>query len=194
MNILNRSVKEAKGESTAAKTKAKVEEEKVSLSDVDSMISSGKIGGGSTTSADVRGTLLKKSGGKHRRQHWNKRFFVLTPLSFRLSYYKNAAAHEAGKDALGDIDVNNGTTLFLKEVSKNGACRFTLASATRELKLRAPNEAEYHKWCDALKPLVGTFRDLVDDGDASQSRPGPPGYKVPRDRAAPALLAHRSPP
>ena len=163
MNVLDRSVKEAKGGSTKSK---KVKQTNATLASLDAALASVDLddfAAPAATSVVVQGMLLKKSGGKHRRQHWNKRYFHLPPKSSVLSYYKNEAAYENGKDALGSIEVG-GATVFQKEKTKGGTHRFTIASSERELKLRAPNDEEYAKWIAAFKPYAAVFRDLV-DGD-----------------------------
>ena len=163
MNVLDRSVKEAKGGSTKSK---KVEQTNATLASLDAALASVDLddfAAPAATSVVVQGMLLKKSGGKHRRQHWNKRYFHLPPKSSVLSYYKSEAAYESGKDALGSIEVQ-GATVFQKEKTKGGTHRFTIASSERELKLRAPNDEEYAKWIAAFKPYAAVFRDLV-DGD-----------------------------
>ena len=70
MNVLTRSVKEAKGVSTKS-AGASRDDDKVTLSEFDQFLASGKIGNesGPKRMQAISGMLLKKSGGKHRRQH-----------------------------------------------------------------------------------------------------------------------------
>ena len=64
-----------------------------------------------------------------------------------------------GQAALGVIDTA-GATVFLKEVAaKSGVHRFTIKTAARELKLRAPGPSEYDAWVNALRPFVGGFEE-----------------------------------
>ena len=109
-----------------------------------------------------QGWLEKKSGGKEGKhklailEKWDKRYFVLSGT--QLVYYKGEDDHTKGAAALGGIELP-GAELFLKEV-QGQAFRFTIKSADRELKLRAPNGPAYHNWADAIAPLVkATGRD-----------------------------------
>ena len=54
--------------------------------------------------------------------------------------------------AVGAVECG-GARFFLKE-TKAGVHRFTVHSAERELKLRAP-AATYSEWLDALRPVMG---------------------------------------
>lgn len=92
--------------------------------------------------AGHRGFLEKKSGGKEGRakwkltEKWSKRWFVLAPEASVLRYYKSEGEAMEGKEPLGVLECA-GATVFLKEVQKGGAHRFTVRAAARELKLRA---------------------------------------------------------
>ena len=115
----------------------------------------GSLGGakiGDSSSDAVCGYLEKKSGGSegdHKVQHlqkWHKRWFVMQGA--RLSYYKTEESHQNGKAALGSIECG-GATVVSREV-KDERVRFTVQTAQRALKLRAPSEAEHRRWCEAL--------------------------------------------
>ena len=120
-----------------------------------------------------RGTLFKKAGGKafvkkkRAVSKWNKRWFVLPPGSTRISYYKSETDQMEGQEALGAVDCE-GATVFLKEI-KSGVHRFTIRSAQRELKLRAPGADEYASWMEALKPITD-FRQDEEEDDEDESR------------------------
>jgi len=118
-----------------------------------------------------RGFLEKKSGGKEGRdklkllQKWDRRYFVLPEASSVLSYYKSVADFGSGQEALGSIDCA-GATIFLKEVTKDQAYRFTVLTKTRELKLRSTGKAEWEAWKSAFKPVVAQVSDeATPDGD-----------------------------
>ena len=90
-----------------------------------------------------------------------ERFFVLTHT--QLTYYKHEAALDTGKSELGRLDVR-GCTLFLKEVRQGGVFRFTIASADRELKLRAASDTVCKSRCSLFKsersPLCDAAKEL----------------------------------
>mmetsp|Transcript_19030 Transcript_19030/g.48718 ORF Transcript_19030/g.48718 Transcript_19030/m.48718 type:complete len:346 (+) Transcript_19030:67-1104(+) len=119
-----------------------------------------------------RGTLLKKSGGKafekksRMLEKWTKRWFVLPPGKTVLSYYKNESVFNSGGDPLGSVEVQ-GATVFLKAV-KSGQYRFTVRSASRELKLRAGDAKEYDAWMGALQPIT-EFREDAESSMANFS-------------------------
>ena len=118
----------------------------------------------------VSGWLEKKSGGKEsgkskklRGDHWDKRWFAL--VGTELSWFKSEQEHADGKAAAGSINCL-GSEVFLKEV-KGNAFRFTVRTAARELKLRAPSAHEYQLWADALSPLAGQVGEIGRDLSAS---------------------------
>ena len=176
MNVLNRAVAKAEGSSARSPavsvdaSKAAAREPAVSLAAIDDLLHSNAavFSQASPTQATaeqvVMGYLRKKAGGQREgstkgriKQNWRKRYFVLA--SSKLKYYKDEAAHASGKTELGALDVR-GCTLFLKQVDHHGVHRFTIASAERELKLRADSEADYQRWVGAVRPLAATFREL----------------------------------
>ena len=193
MHVLTKSVKEAKGgkhDQPAATETESTRPYAPSLSDVDTLISSGALDRLSTNAptqaADGEacvGYLSKKAGGKHVERvvhpmggglqgidfgkmigsQWRKRYFVLSPGSSTLSYYKHQSAYTKGRAALGSLELK-GCTVFLKEVH-NGVFRFTAASAERELKLRAYSEKEYNMWVEHLRPHAAQFRELTADAE-----------------------------
>jgi hypothetical protein len=120
----------------------------------------------SSSSAGMRGLLLKKAGGKaldkktRLLDRWHKRWFVLPPQSTTLSYYKSESEQVNGKKPLGELNVG-GATIFLKAVVR-GQYRFTVQTVARELKLRATTAQDYESWMGALQPLAGAVRE--DDG------------------------------
>jgi hypothetical protein len=131
------------------------------------------------------GYLFKKGGGKVAQQksptaklselsqRWSKRFFVLKPDETLLAYYKSENDFRLGVAALGAIECT-GATVFLKEVVKGGVHRFSVRTAERELKLRAPSEAEYQSWLTALKPITEfDFVDADDDDDDGSTTSSP---------------------
>ena len=184
MNVLNKSVKEARGVSTkmsevmageAAPPKTK--NGGMKLSDIDSLMKSEPAAfaedeGTSSASTSTMGYLQKKSGGKHEadksrlRQNWRRRYFFLAPGQTMLTYHKDEQSAAKG-ESLGAVEVA-GATLFLKQI-KHGkhtdVFRFTITSAERELKLRATSEESYNQWVSALKPLAAVFRDLEEEAE-----------------------------
>ena len=117
------------------------------------------------------GWLEKKSGGKEGAgvsssfvkakllEKWSRRWFVLAGSELR--YYRSDADYEKGKLPLGLVECS-GAELSLKNV-KGQTFRFTVLSASRELKLRASSPDEYQKWTRALTPLCGSTRQDLDE-------------------------------
>lgn len=107
------------------------------------------------------GTLEKKSGGKAGEskmkllQKWDSRYFVLPSSSAantgELSYYKSADSFRQREEPLGTLHVT-GAKLFVKE-QKGGMVRFTVQTAERDLKMRAP-ATEWMDWATVLQPLT----------------------------------------
>jgi len=133
---------------------------------------------GPPMTSGMRGPLEKKSGGKAGQnksrfsmlggEKWSKRWFILKPEDSILRYYKSEADANAGKEPLGEQECR-GATVFLKKVEKGGIHRFTVQSAQRALKLRAPNKAVFDQWVHALRPLAAGFEDDDDDEDGGMS-------------------------
>ena len=117
------------------------------------------------SAAHVEGFLEKKSGGKSASpsrfkkaflEKWDKRFFVLSAGGTELRYYHTAEeAHYQAQKPLGAVECI-GAKVFLK-AEQGELYRFTVLSAERELKLRAPDAASYRMWMEALEPIVGEF-------------------------------------
>ena len=116
-------------------------------------------------SSAAEGFLEKKSGGKSASpsrfkkaflEKWDKRFFVLSAGGTELRYYHTAEeAHYQAHKPLGAVECA-GAKVFLK-AEQGELYRFTVLSAERELKLRAPDAASYRMWMEALEPIVGEF-------------------------------------
>ena len=178
MNILNKSVKEARGvsskmeEALAGEAGPARNPNQISLSAIDDLIRNDKVlsSVNSPQRTATCGYLQKKSGGKldgegksRLRQNWRSRYFYLAPMDTVLKYYKDGLQ---GSRELGEIDVA-GCTLFLKATSKKtGMHRFTIATSARELKLRTDRDEDYHSWLRALKPHAAVFRDLEEEAEA----------------------------
>jgi small GTP-binding protein len=148
----------------------------------------------------VSGWLEKKSGGKEGKgkkkfmEKWDKRWFIL--VGSELRYYKSDADHDQRKAPAGSIECT-GSELFLKVV-QGTSFRFTVKTAERELKLRASSASDYHKWADALTPLMAsTGRDAsvsVDVGrSASASTVTPPSHTEPAAGGAAAAATVSAP-
>ena len=142
----------------------------------------------------VSGWLEKKSGGKEGQRkrltdRWEKRWFAL--VGSQLSYYKSEADYTKAKAPLGFVEVQ-GAKIFLKEV-KGTAFRFTVKTAARELKLRAPTPSAYKLWADALTPLAQSVGELSADmstregDDEEEEEEG--GYGASSSVVAPPLLS-----
>ncbi|KAL1503935.1 hypothetical protein AB1Y20_012396 [Prymnesium parvum] len=88
-------------------------------------------------------------------ERWERRYFVLR-AGGTLSYYKSEADQAAGKEPLGSMDCTSAA-VYLTKIVKGGflseaGYRFTVLTAERELKLRAPDETEFDKWLSVLRP------------------------------------------
>mmetsp|Transcript_52255 Transcript_52255/g.135467 ORF Transcript_52255/g.135467 Transcript_52255/m.135467 type:complete len:421 (+) Transcript_52255:20-1282(+) len=184
MNVLERSAKDGKQAEQAASreaSKSKSGKAGYSLAGIDALLNTGALDRISTSQEEgqatreaITGYLSKKAGGKHEaktvhllKSAWRRRFFVLEPNSSKLSYYKKEDSWKNGRAALGEIELTGSSTLFLKEVH-NSVFRFTAATDSRELKMRASSEADYLKWTGALRPLVSHFRELIHDAEDEQ--------------------------
>lgn len=117
-----------------------------------------------------KGWMEKKSGGHSGAdklklfQKWDKRWFVLPKGGTLLAYYKSDDDFKRNEQPLGAVECK-GARVFLKGVTKDDEYRFTVASDTRELKLRAKDKADYDAWMAILKTVVSDFAndDAMDE-------------------------------
>ena len=131
------------------------------------------LSGGVAAAERTTGYLEKKAGSKEKQgksrllERWDRRFFVLEGTM--LCYFKSDEDERKGKAAAGSISCA-GAEVFLKEV-RGGVFRFSVRSTARELKLRAPNAAEYKRWLAALAPVTKppTHRESVEEGASVRS-------------------------
>jgi len=116
------------------------------------------------------GWMEKKSGGHvgvskmKVLQKWDDRYFVLPKGATSLAYYKSDDDFKRNEQPLGAVECK-GARVFLKGVTKDDEYRFTVASDTRELKLRAKDKADYDAWMAILKTVVSDFAndDAMDE-------------------------------
>ena len=101
-------------------------------------------------------------GSKQRRNFkqsgvWKRRFFVLKPESFQLVYFENHKSsvfhHMSDKDALGEMDLENGYHFVDVLTTANHPKSCQLVLGTRLLALRADSEAEMDMWLEAFAAI-----------------------------------------